>query len=120
MADLLAAVDERVRALATTLRDELRRWLPDATEEVDPTARLIAYTFLPGTYRGLVTAIALQRSYVNLMFGRGVELLEHDDAGLLEGTGKKARHITIRDEDTLRRPEIEALVRTAAGLTPRS
>jgi hypothetical protein len=37
-------------------------------------------------------AIAPQKSYVNLMFSKGVELLDLDSTHLLEGTGKKARH----------------------------
>lgn len=54
------------------------------------------------------------------MFSKGVELVELDDAGLLEGTGKKARHITVRSAERLDEPGVRALREAAAARTPRS
>lgn len=115
--DLLQAYSHDVRLLALTARSLVRALVPDAVEEVDPTAKLLGITFIPGTYKGLILAIALQRSYVNLMFSRGVELLPRDPAGLLEGTGKLARHVKIKDEAGLGRPELRVLIRAAAERT---
>jgi hypothetical protein len=118
--NLLSTFDDEVRRLALATRDLVREVVPDAAEEFDESARLIGFTFIPGTYRGLFAAVAPQRSHVNLMFSRGVELMELDSSGLLEGTGKRARHIKIRDASLLADPAVRALVAAAAEPTPRS
>lgn len=117
--ELLAPYDEGVRAVARFLADQIHRWVPDAEQEFDASAHLIAFTYIPGTYRGLFVAVAPQRSYVNLMFSRGVELQEIDATGLLNGTGKKARHITIRHLEQVADSALRALVEEASRRTPR-
>jgi hypothetical protein len=117
---LLSGVDETVRAVAQRLRELVRAVVPDAVEEVDAAARLVGYTFLPGTYKGLIVAIAPHAAHVNLMFAKGVELVDQDAAGLLEGTGRKARHIRFQDPSTVDRAEVRALVAEAARRTPRA
>jgi hypothetical protein len=57
---------------------------------------------------------------VTLGFPRGTDL--HDPAGVLQGTGKAMRHITLKRLSELDRPEIRAYLRQArkrAGLTRR-
>jgi hypothetical protein len=93
--------------------------IPDAVEEIDPADRLVGFTFIPGTIKGLIVAITLQKTYVNLMFSKGVELLPLDAAGLLEGTGKLARHIKVRSAATLEQPAVRTLIEQAADRTPR-
>jgi hypothetical protein len=117
--ELLESCPPHVRALALQARDAIRAAVPDATEEVDASARLIGYTFAPGTYKGLVAAIALQRDYVNIMFSRGAELADTDASGLLEGTGKRARHVKVRTSAVLDDPGLTTLLTTAAARTPR-
>lgn len=119
MTQLLAPYDPAVRDLATKARALVREVVPDAVEEVDTAGKLIGFTFLPGTYKGLILAIALQRAYVNLMFSKGVELMELDSQGLLEGTGKAARHIKVSSPQRLEEPAVRALIRAAAARTPR-
>lgn len=120
LTQLLLPYAPEVRRLAISLRALVLDVEPEAAEEIDPSARLIGYTFIPGTYKGLFAAVAPQRSHVNLMFSKGVELAEIDTTGLLEGTGKKARHIKIRDEERLSDPEVRRLIAAAAERTPRS
>jgi DNA helicase IV len=58
--------------------------------------------------------------HVNLGFQRGAEL--DDPGGVLQGTGKTMRHITLRKLSDLERPEIRAYLRQArkhAGLKRR-
>jgi hypothetical protein len=98
----------------------VRELIPEATEELDPSGKLIAFTFIPGTYKGLFTAVAPHGSYVNLMFSKGVELSEVDTTGLLEGTGKHARHVKVRTADVLADPQLRTLIEAAAAKTPRS
>lgn len=116
---LIAGIDDGLREIVERLRGVVRRSIPDAVEEADPSARLIGYTYQPGSYKGLIVAIALHASHVNLMFSKGVELLDADPAGLLDGTGKKARHIKFREPQDVDRPEVRSLIEEAARRTPR-
>ena len=118
-AALLAGSTADVGDLATRARLLIKTTIPDAVEEVDPPDRLIGFTFIPGTIKGLIVAITLQTNYVNIMFSKGVELTELDPAGLLEGTGKRARHVKVRSAGDLDRPELRALIEAAATRTPR-
>jgi hypothetical protein len=102
-----------VQAVARRVRSLVLAVMPDAIEQLDPSARLIAYGF-DRTYRGLVCGIALQRGYVNLMFARGAEL--PDPAGLLTGAGKRARHVKIQQPDDLASPELRALLGVAVAV----
>jgi hypothetical protein len=111
---LLAAYSPDVQSLALTTRVLILSLLPDTIEQVDAPARLIAYGY-DRTYTGLICGIALQKSYVNLMFARGVELPDPD--GLLEGTGKKARHVKIRSAQDVDRPAVRTLIEASARAT---
>lgn len=117
---LIADVDSDLRGIVEQLRELVRRLLPDAIEEPDPSAKLIGYTYQPGTYKGLIAAIAPHTSHVNLMFSKGVELLDADPTGLLEGTGKKARHIKFREPADVARPAVQSLIEEAARGIPRA
>ena len=116
---LVADADERVAAIFVRLRALVGRLVPDAVEEPDPSARLLGFSFQPGTYKGLIVGIAPHGAHVNLMFARGAELVDVDDAGLLEGTGKRARHVKLRDVAEVDRAELAALIEEAARRTPR-
>lgn len=116
---LIAGIDDGLREIVERLRGVVRQSIPDAVEEADPSARLIGYTYQPGSYKGLIVAIALHASHVNLMFSKGVELLDADPAGLLDGTGKKARHIKFLAPQDVDRPEVRSLIEEAARRTPR-
>jgi len=115
---LIASASQPLQALVAHLRATMRRLLPDAVEELDPSATLIGYTYQPGTYKGLIAAIAPHAAHVNLMFSRGVELLDHDPTGLLEGTGKKARHIKLTEPAQVD-DDVHQLILEAARRTPR-
>ena len=104
-----------VQDLARRARALILAIFPDAVEQLDAPARLIGYGF-DRTYRGLVCGITLQRGYVNLMFARGAEL--PDPAGLLTGTGKRARHVKIQQPDDLAPPALRALLDAALRLKP--
>lgn len=117
VADLLAPYDRRVREMAMRLRDLIVASVPTAIEQVDPAARIVGYGFGRG-YAGLVCAIAPQRSYVNLMFAKGASL--PDPEGLLEGTGKRARHVKLRTVEQVDAPGLRALLDAAVSATERS
>jgi hypothetical protein len=96
-----------VRALALKLWALIHEVMPDAIEQLDPPTHLIGYG-LDRTYKGLICGITLHKAHINLMFARGTEL--PDPEGLLVGTGKRARHITIRQEADLEHPGIRTLL----------
>lgn len=108
----LAAYDLAVQDLARRARVLILAAMPEAVEQFDAPARLIGYGF-DRTYRGLVCGIALQRGYVNLMFARGAEL--PDPAGLLTGTGKRARHVKLRQPADLAAPALASLLAAAVA-----
>jgi hypothetical protein len=103
----LAPYSPVVQELALKLRTLIRDTMPDAIEQLDPPAHLIGYG-LDRTYKGLLCGITLHKAHINLMFARGTEL--PDTEGLLVGTGKRARHITIRQEAELENPGVRRLL----------
>ena len=60
---------------------------------------------------GTVVYIADASRHVNLMFYDGVEL--NDPEELLEGTGKRLRHVKVRSPVDARNPALKALVQEA-------
>ena len=112
VADLLAPYDPRVREVAMRLRDVIVAVVPTAIEQVDPPAKIVGYGFGRG-YADLVCAIAPQRTYVNLMFANGATL--PDPEGLLEGSGKRARHVKLHTLEQVDAPEVRALLDTAVA-----
>lgn len=120
IAQLIAPYSPEVQQLTKALRELGRKVIPDALEEIDTTAKLLVFTFIPGTYKGAILAIAPQKSYVNIIFSKGVELQQVDSKGLLEGTGKLARHIKIRRPEQVEDPAVRVLIKEAVARTPRS
>jgi hypothetical protein len=110
--DFMAVYSPEVRALAEKARRLILSVMPSAIEQVDPPSKIIAYGF-DRTYAGLVCAIAPHTAHVNLMFSRGAVL--PDPAGLLEGTGKRARHVKLKTLADLDNPAVRAFLETAAA-----
>ncbi|MFE5308441.1 DUF1801 domain-containing protein [Isoptericola sp. NPDC056605] len=119
VAAVLEGLAPPVLAVTARLRSLVAEALPDAVEEPDPSARLLGYTYRPGTYVGLIAAVAPYRAHVNLLIARGAELADDDPHGLLEGTGRRARHVTFRTEEDVDRPSVRELLLAAARRTPR-
>ncbi len=114
--DFLSRFAPPVRNLALQLRDLVFQIDPEVIEQIDVPAHLLAYGYAK-TYIHLMCVIILYKDYVNLGFPRGVDL--PDPEGLLEGTGKRARHVKIRDMEQIDLPEIAALIQASADETPR-
>ena len=101
---------EPVRPLAHAVYDELRRVFPDAVITADADG--IGFGTGPG-YKYLVFTLLPDRKHVTIGFARGTDM--PDPAGLLEGAGKVHRHVKIRAEEDLRRPELTELFTAALG-----
>ncbi len=110
--EFLARFTPDIRELALQTRALILECYPDVLEMVDPPSGIVAYGY-SRKYADLVCAIAPFRAHVNLMFSRGADL--PDPAGLLTGTGKRARHARIEHPEDLQRPELRALILAAVN-----
>jgi hypothetical protein len=61
--------------------------------------------------------VAAYTKGVNMGFWAGTSLPDPD--GLLEGTGKRSRHVKIRDLADVKRPALRALIRAAIEIADR-
>ena len=117
VAAFLAPYNEPVREIALRLRRLILSIAPDLIEQIDEPARMLAYGF-DRSYRGTVCVLMPLKQGANLGFARGAEL--PDPAGLLAGTGKRARHVRISDVAQVDAPELLDLLEAAIIATPRS
>ncbi len=108
--DFLAHYPEQVRDTAQAARSLLESVLPEATESVDKSAKLIGYGYGPG-YKGLVCTLIMSQNGVKLGIVRGAEL--RDPRHLLTGAGKVHRHVQLRGITDLKRPGLRQLLKDA-------
>jgi len=81
---------ENVQSLAAALRALMREIAPDAEENVHLGWKAVGYCFGSGRE---ALAIGLYKAHVNMILFDGIDL--DDPQGLLEGTGKRARHVKV-------------------------
>ncbi|MFL5717418.1 MAG: hypothetical protein ACJ77V_07550, partial [Chloroflexota bacterium] len=75
---LLEGYDERIRALAETLRSVVRRAVPDAVERVRPGWRLIGYDLPVGRRSVYFAFVAPEPVHVHLGFEHGIFMADPD------------------------------------------
>ena len=63
---------------------------------------------------GFICAIVIHSDHVNLEFAHGNEL--EDPEGILEGTGKKLRHVKIYDINEVNSGKLKNLILEAVNL----
>jgi hypothetical protein len=80
-------------ATAHALRAAVESAMPDVVEQVDFGNGLLAFG-RSRAMRDLLFAIIPHKSHVNLQLADGVDLPNPD--GLIEGTGKRIRHVKVR------------------------
>jgi hypothetical protein len=95
--DALAASSAQVQEIARRLRQLIVDVYPDVVEVPWPKQRIIGYGVGPKKMSEHFCYIGAHRQHVNLGFYYGAEL--PDPEGLMEGTGKKLRHIKVRDAE---------------------
>ena len=81
---------------------------PEGVETVDFSNKLVAVGLSMKT-RDLVFAVAPHGAHVNLQLADGVELPDPD--GLIEGTGKRIRHVKVRSIDDARSDWVREVIR---------
>jgi hypothetical protein len=112
---LLAEPAPELQAIERALRATIRREFPDAVEQVDFGNKLIAFG-RSTRMRGLLFAIIAHRSWVNLQLADGAVLPDPD--GLIEGTGKRIRHVKIRSVEAASSAPVVALVEAQLAARP--
>jgi hypothetical protein len=110
LAALLATYPDDVQLLARNTRKLLRELLPSAKERVDSSGPYVFYGYGTG-YNGVVCNMMLSKKGVKLGIADGADL--DDPSGLLEGAGKRHRHIVLKQPSDLRKAGIRPLIRSA-------
>jgi len=112
---LLGQHPPELQAIERALRTTIRTAVPGAIEQVDFANKLIAFGRTM-KMRGLLFAIIAHRSHVNLQLADGAGL--PDPEGLVEGTGKRIRHVKIRSVEAASSPAVVALVHAQLAARP--
>ena len=120
LVDFLHRYDVTVQDIALGLRRVVLEEMAPCHEHIFAMRHTVVLLYGPTSrvIEDCVCMISVHRKHANLRFTDGVEL---DDAyGLLEGTGKRMRHIKVKALSDVERPEIRAYLRQArkhAGMT---
>lgn len=99
VADLVRAADELVRGVD-----------PDVVRLVWPHQGTVGYGVGPAKMTEHYAYLATHARHLNLGFNHGADL---DSGGLLDGTGKSFRKLTVRSAEDLRDPRLVPLLRAA-------
>lgn len=108
---LLSGYEPAVRELALGARALILDVVPDATEEVDLKDRLIAFARGP-RMADLVCVVMPLKAGVNLGIAGGAQLPDPDR--LLQGTGKRHRHVRLSSPADLESSGLRTLIELAA------
>jgi hypothetical protein len=108
--DLLHQYDPAISALGMRLREKLIGLLPGIQEVVDQSARIIGYGYGPG-YKDSICTIIPSKKGIKLGLYKGVEL--PDPVGLLEGSGKVHKYVSIKSDAHIDSPALKALLAAA-------
>jgi hypothetical protein len=119
--DLLASFPADIRKIVREARKILRDAVPNPVESVDRENVGIG---VGEGYSGLIFTLTPYKDHVNLGIDDGARL--HDPTGLLQGAGKRHRHVKLREIGDLSSPALRRLVTDAVkmkrgepGRTPR-
>jgi hypothetical protein len=112
---LLGEHPPELQAIERALRTTIRTAFPEAIEQVDFANKLIAFG-RSMKIRGLLFAIIAHKAHVNLQLADGALL--PDPAGLVEGTGKRIRHVKIRSVEAAASPETRAIIAAQLAARP--
>lgn len=104
---LLADHSPPVREAAERLRALIRQAAPEVIESVDMADHLLAYGW-SSRMRDLMFAVAPHTAHVNLQIADGAYL--PDPASIVEGTGKRIRHVKCRSVADVERPAVRAVI----------
>ncbi|MBA2489496.1 MAG: DUF1801 domain-containing protein [Chloroflexi bacterium] len=113
---LLGGHSAAVRDTALRLRALIEGLAPEAIETVDQPDHLLAYGW-SSRMRDLILAVVPHTSHVNLQLADGAVLADQDL--IVEGTGKRIRHVKCRSVADAERPAVRALIKAQIEARPR-
>jgi len=109
--EFLGDCAEEVAAISRAARRLVFDVFPDARETLDRGNRIVGYATGPRARKDTWAGVAPHASHVNLQLANGALL--DDPTGLLEGTGKRVRHVKLRSVDDVERPQLRNLLATS-------
>ena len=110
-ADILVGARPELRLISESLRGTIASLHEGFVEVVWPRQKIASFGVGPKKMTEHYAYIAVLGEHVNLGFYHGASL--SDPAGLLEGTGKKLRHVKLRSLSASRGPAVTVLLRQA-------
>src|ERR1700752_5132160 len=116
LATLLDSHSPAIREVFGALRALMSEVMPDAEEQLDLPDRVLAFGFGPPggvRMRGLAVGLIPHTAHVNVQLADGA--LHDDPNGIVEGTGKRIRHVKCRTLDDVARPALRALLADQAS-----
>jgi hypothetical protein len=113
----LLPYNETVARMALALRELVLKEAPDVNEVITRGyAVSMAFTFTE-RWMDAFCYVAVYKAHVNLGFNRGVELPGAE--GVLEGSGKLMRHLSVRTPADLENPNLRRFLRAALQMAGR-
>lgn len=115
--DILKGARPELRAICRSLRGTIASLHEGFVEIVWPRQRIASFGVGPRKMTDHYAYIGVQGAHVNLGFYHGASLTDRD--GLLEGTGKKLRHVKLTSLSDAKRAAVTALLRQAIAESKR-
>lgn len=110
--EYLAVYGPHVSDLLLALREVVLEEAPDAIESISQGYALaVGFSFTGKPLKDGFCHIVAYKTHVNLGFNRGALL--PDPKGVLAGTGKSIRHITIHNQNELQHPNVRRYLQAA-------
>lgn len=109
--DIIHSSTPAAAEIAVSLRHLIQNLFPEVTEVPRPAEQHADYGIRDGKTVDVFVYICPVNAYVRLGFYYGAAL--PDPANLLEGSGKRLRHVKLREISDVQRPEIQALITAA-------
>jgi hypothetical protein len=109
--DALAHSNPQTKKLANALRKLISTVYPKVVEVPWSRLQVIGYGVGPKKSTEHFCYIGLYGEHINLGFNYGMDLPDPDK--LLEGTGKKFRHVKIRNIEDVENPRLKKLLQAA-------
>ncbi len=109
--DAIARSNPQAKQLASALRKLISEVYPKVVEVPWPRQQIIGYGVGPKKLTEHFCYIAPYGEHVNLGFNYGIVLPDPDQ--LLEGAGKKFRHVRIKKIEDVEHPRLKKLLQAA-------
>ena len=101
-----------VQETARRARTALLKAIPGCSEDLDAKAKIIGYGYGPG-YADIVCVLLLSKTGVKLGLPEGASL--PDPEHLLQGAGRRHRHVQLTSPQVIQSPAVSALIANALG-----